>query len=696
MPPMRRPTKAAGSALLLAAALGCAGPPGEPAPERAELLPTAAVADASVAKAERDDQAELDAAVAELVDHAARTRASLDFGALPPWGARAGADPWALLVDGPRTLGLLRRGVVVVLGDAARTEARVPTVAGATAIARVDDALVIVSETTGELDVLAADTLAPRQRLALPGVASVRSLAWGAAERRLYLADPHRHRVLALPWPVAEGAAPELEPVDACSGALDLARTGDWLVYGCLLDHRVRARRVGADGRLGPAATIEHDGPIWSLDATVRESGALALVLGGVEDRPLDRTDGAFGYIDSFASVYDVEPAEVPAVRRSHALNVSAHGVVTPKRVRWSSDAATAAMITSYGSDVALEIEWPRDATGEPRIAAHRIAPGITALAGTLDHGLFASPLLDAWVVTRPGRPPRVVPVPDPTDDRTPAERLGEALAFTTLMAPRGTSEGRRSRFTCETCHFEGTTDGRTHFTGRDDVHATTKTLRGLLSNRPHFSRALDRTTAGMVHAEFRVANRGTEQDPWFTLTRDDAWWLDALGAPPDPLDPITLRRALIDFLAAFTPEANPAVRERSAFTTTETEGARLFSQHCESCHRARLVADDPASAVPFERWEALVLHPSGGIVWASEVRHRTGVTPYVHADGARVPSLRRLHVKRPLLTNGSASTPSAVLDAIRLDTAEVHGGGPGRALDAAEKDALAAFLALL
>lgn len=694
--PRRRPTKAAGSALALALAIACGRPPDE-ASESGRDASASSRESSSVAVSESDGATpEVDAAVAELVDETARRRASLDFAALPPWSARSGSDPWALLADGSRTLGLLRRGRVVVLDEHGGVAQQASTVVGATAMVRAGDELVISSETTGELDVLDARTLVPRRRLELPGVASIRSIAWGADERRLYLADPHRHRVLAAAWPPAAGVVPEPETIDACDGALSVARVGPWLVYGCLLDHRVVARRVGEDGRLGPSATIEHDGPIWSFDAVVREGGTLALLLGGVEDRPLDRSDGAFGYIDSYAFVYDVEPTAAPVARRRHVLDVSEHGVVTPKRVRWSGAASTEAMVTSYGSDVALAIAWPTDDSTVPRVEAHPVVPGITDFTGTLERGTFASPLLDAWIVTRPGEDPQVVPVPDPTDDRTPSERLGEALAFTTLMAPRATSEGRRSRFTCETCHFEGTTDGRTHWTGRQDVHATTKTLRGLLNNRPHFSRALDRTTAGMVHAEFRVANRGTAQDPWFSLRREDAWWLDALGAPPDPLDPVTLRRALVGFLAAFTPESNPAVRGLVAFTPQQAEGARLFAQHCESCHSARLVADDPASAVPFERWQALILHPSGGIVWGSEARHRTGVTPYVHAEGARVPSLRRLHVKRPLLTNGSAATPEAVLDAVRLDVPEVHGGGPGRPLDAAEKQALAAFLELL
>jgi hypothetical protein len=696
---VRRRKKAAGSAptLVLAFALpwalGCGGSAADEAQVEGEGVEPAPAA----ASEDEGESAEIDAAIVDLIEYTARERASLDFGRLPPWSARSGSDPWVLLPDGSRTLGLLRHGDVVVLDEDGSVGARASTVAGATAIVRVGDELVIASEATGELDVLEAGTLAPRRRLEVPGVASIRAIAWGADEGRLYLADPHRHRIVAIPWPVPAGETPKAEPVDACDGALAIARTGGWLVYDCLLDHRVVARGVGEDGRLGAAAVIDHDGPIWSFDAAVGPIGTLSLLLGGVEDHPLDRTDGAFGYIDSFVFVYEVEPATTPAARQRHALNVSEHGVITPKRVRWSSlPAAATATVTSYGSDVALAITWPNDERDAPEIETHRVMPGITDFTGTLERGLMASPLLDAWIVIVPGQPPRVVPVPNPADDRTPSERLGEALAFTGLMAPHATSEGRRSRFTCETCHFEGTTDGRTHWTGREDVHATTKTLRGLLNNRPHFSRALDETTARMVHSEFRVANRGTEHDPWFSLTRADAPWIDALGAPPDPLDPVTLRRALIDFLAAFTPEPNPAVRGVVAFTPQQLDGARLFERHCESCHRARLVADEPASAVPFARWPALILHPTGGIVWGSEARHRTGVTPYVHADGPRVPSLRRLHVKRPLLTNGSAATVDAVLDGVRLDAPEVHGGGIGRPLDAEQQRALAAFLELL
>ncbi len=638
---------------------------------------------------------EIDAAVEQLVDYAAERRASLDFARLPPWSERSGSDPFALVRDGERTLGLLRRGWLAVLDGEGRTIVDAHTTPGATAVERVGDALVVAAEGRGDLHVLDANTLAERGRHPVPGVASIRDLAYGAAEGRLYLADPHRHRLLAMAWPPQGTSPPDVETLGGCEGALSVIRSGDWLVANCLLGHRLELRRIDADGRAGPPTTIEHDGPMWSIDVATTDAGGLHVLVGGVEDRPLDRTDGAFGYIDSFAFVYSVEPTDQGIdVRRRHMLDVGEHGVITPKHVRWTS-APDAAAITSYGSDVALEVDWS-DSDEAPRVRPVASMPGITAGVGSLEAGLFASPLLDAWVVTTPDAPPRVVPVADPSDERSPSERLGEALAFTGLMAPKATSEGRRSRFTCETCHFEGRTDGRTHWTGREQVHATTKTLRGLLNNRPHFSRALDRTTAGMVHSEFRVANTGTEQDPWFSLTRADAPWLDALGAPPDPIDPVTLRRALIDFLAAFTPEPNPSIRGMHALDPTRTAGMQLFARHCESCHSARLVSDDPASAVPPERWAEHVLHPSGGIVWGSERRSKTGVEPLVHPSGPRAPSLRRLWVKRPLLTNGNAKSVRDVLDAIRLDVDEIHGGGEGTALAPSEHDALMGFLELL
>jgi hypothetical protein len=277
--------------------------------------------------------------------------------------------------------------------------------------------------------------------------------------------------------------------------------------------------------------------------------------------------------------------------------------------------------------------------------------------------------------------------------------RLGELVFFTELMAPWNLTEGKLSRFTCETCHFEGYVDGRTHFTGRGAVYATTRPLLGLFNNRPHFSRALDRTTAQMVHAEFRVANRHNGRDPWFAVSAADVGWLGALAGLPATLSPVLLRESLIAFLADFTHRANPAALDHARFTDDEAAGARLFEARCAPCHAARLVADDPATRVPFARWEALILSPAGPIVWSDGAYAKTGVVPYVHPAGARAPTLRRLAKKWPYFTNGRARSLDDVLAAFAwTGAAAFHADAPAAAarLTEAERAALAAFLALL
>jgi hypothetical protein len=107
---------------------------------------------------------------------------------------------------------------------------------------------------------------------------------------------------------------------------------------------------------------------------------------------------------------------------------------------------------------------------------------------------------------------------------------------------------------------------------------------------------------------------------------------------------------------------------------------------------------------VPFERWEAMIFRREGPIVWATSEYKKTGVEPYVHERGSRVPSLRRLYAKRPYFTNGSARDLSAVLERARFSKGLVgpffHDHAPEspslRAIGDDEKLALLAFLDLL
>jgi hypothetical protein len=339
---------------------------------------------------------------------------------------------------------------------------------------------------------------------------------------------------------------------------------------------------------------------------------------------------------------------------------------------------------------------WPR-----PEIDSRTTVPGVVAEAALAEGArLAADPLLDAWVVDD-GRDARIVPIAGVPGiaARDPESRLGEALFFTTLMAPWNRTKGSVSRFTCETCHFEGYVDGRIHDTGREDVHATTRSLHGLFNDAPYFSRALDPDLSTMVHNEFRVAGRRSRHDPWFDLDPSRVPWLAALGVGDEVRSAEALRRSLMKFLMQFAERPNPSVIGRATWSPDERRGAELFRDDCERCHEARLVADRPDSRVSFAEWEALVMSPAGPIVWARDSYEKTGVEPYVHPSGSRVPSLRRLYKKRPYFTNGSAPDLDDVL--ARAGTAAggfTHAGRDEstRLLDGPSRAALRAFLDLL
>jgi hypothetical protein len=606
-----------------------------------------------------------------------------------------------------------------------------------------------------------AALLAPAGVIELDHVRALRDIAIGPGNI-VYAVEEHRGRWLALALAErADGAALALtgqRQIGRCHGPTRIEHVAGLVLVSCLLDHALAVLPVDERGQPTAEApvTIAHDGPLWSFAVLPGEAGAstgadaggVLVAMGGVEDHPLVRSDGEFGHIDSFVFLYRLTRTADGrgglAARRVASVNVSELGVVTPKHLALTRDAhgAIAVHVSGYGSDRRAVLSWPGgDVQAAPRVAVLASVPGIVDAVGddvagdeaTSAPQLAANPLLDAWVLLD-RTPPVVIPIETiepggpggpgepgaPGPARSAASRVGEALFFTTLMAPWNPSDGAHSRFTCETCHFEGYGDGRVHHSGRGDVRVATKPLLGLAENRPHFSRALDSDMAVMVHNEFRVANRGSGRSPWFALSRADAPWLayleardaapaqpGALPKPlpellPEPLPPLYLRQALMTFLMDFTHRPNPARAGRDRFTARERHGAAIFRDRCEDCHRAQLAADEPGTRVPFADWERMILAPEGAIVWADAVYVKTGVTPYAHPDGTRVPSLRRLYKKYPYFTSGSARSLPEVLDRAAVagdffyhDVQDPPGAALVR-LDAAEKQALLAFLDLL
>jgi len=627
-------------------------------------------------------------------------RAGTDFLTLPPSGGRRGADPYRLRGLGPEgAAGVLRgRGELVVFGPEMTERARFPVPDRPTGLAVAGDRIFVSGAGSDRVAVFSVGNgaVAPRGEFSIDGFVAVRDVDAGP-EGLVYAVDEITDRLAAIRL-AASGAVVERRDCFAGEGPIGVRRAGRYLVVNALIGHELRIHRVDAAGwpEPEPAGVAGNDGPFWGF-APATVGSVLWIAAGGVEDRPLDRSGGFFGHVDSFCYLYRLAPGD-DGPTRAGAVNVSEHGCVTPKALRFEDPDALRVAVAGYGSATALRIAWTE--TGSPAVEKIPFAPGANDLL-LLPDGSWAAanPLLDAWTLRRGTT---VSNLREGGREPGPLARMGEALFFTTLMAPENRSAGAESRFTCETCHFEGYGDGRTHYTGRGAVHATTKPLLGLFNNKPHFSRALDRDLTQMVNNEFRVAGAASGLDPWFSVEGADHPWLaDHLGAAPAEHPPQSLRRALMTFLMAFTHDPNPRTRGRTAWTPGEREGARLFERHCEGCHGARAVADAPLTRVPFARWEDLTLSPAGPIVWASGAYVRTGVEPYMHPEGTRVPSLRRLEKKRPYFTGGSARSLEEVLEAVRLGDDRFFHAPPAPSEDlhpltGRERAALAAFLRLL
>lgn len=634
-------------------------------------------------------------------------RAAMDFATLPTSEVALGPDPYriAALPDGA-LVGILRGASAVVLLDRDGNEqARLaaPRSPSGLAVSPTGD-LFVVGDAARELAQYRVEDgrLARVATLAIDAL-GLRDVALAPDGTTAYLVEERDGRLLAVALPAARHAPralptvahPAVRELGRCHGPLRVAAIAGYVAVDCLLDHTIEIRQGTS-----PPVRIHHDGPLWSAAIVRAPDGGALIAAGGVEDHPLERDDGGFGYIDSYLYLYRLAPGAAQPERLA-AINSSALGVVTPKWITVERDGDSVAMTTAgYATAGSLTLTWRGgDFAAPPAIARGELPPGTTAALRTRDGALAAAdPLLDAWIIARGGAP-RIVAAAGTSRERPALSRLGEALFFTTMMAPWNTAEGKLSRFTCETCHHEGYVDGRTHFTGRGRVFATTRPLYGLFNNRPYFSRALDPTMTGMVHAEFRVANRHNGRDPWFALSRTDVPWLDLVADAPPSLSPEVLRKAFMTFLMDFTHRPNPAAIDHTRFTDLERAGAQRFAEHCASCHAARLIADDPASLVPFERWESLVLSPAGPIVWSDARYAKTAIEPYVHERGARVPTLRRLYKKWPYFTSGVARSLADVLDRFAsAPGATYHDVAPADAvrLTADDKAALLAFLALL
>lgn len=586
-----------------------------------------------------------------------------------------GADPVRVVPVSPeRRLVVLAGTSELLLTDAAlRVVDRKPAPRGACGLALIaPHRAVVCGELSGRLALydLAGDRLVPAGELAPAGLVSARDVCFSPRRQRLYVADRFDRQLVEVAldgatrrWSIGPGA--------------DRVRcVADYLVINLVLAHQVLVLPL-TDAGPEPlrALTLTHSGPVWGF-AAASTPGGLNIAVGGVEDFPLDRTAGEFDHMDSYLYLHEVRQG---VARTGGSVNLSALGVLTPRALAY--DEKGDLWVAGSGSRAVAQVA----PDGAVR-AVRAIPPGAVDLAvagGRLD---LASPLADAvYALDAQGTVRATLELPG-----TPAQaRLGEYLVFTDMLSPRNVSDGARSRLTCEACHFEGDGDGRVHWTGRDTVRLTPKSIRGLVDNVPLFSRAGDPSMATMTMAEFRVAN----QHRLATFDADMGAWpgLRRTGTA----GPAEQREAFLAYLAGFAHRPNPAA-VAGPLDEKARRGLAVFRQRCADCHQARLSTREPARYVPFERWAA-ALTEGPAPVWGAPFMAKTGLTPYPSPKGTRVPSLRRIWTKFPYFSNGSSLSLSAALARFRhQDGRAWHAPEPGTAakpLTPSEIDELLAAL---
>lgn len=592
-----------------------------------------------------------------------------------------GSDPYAI-IHIPRTrqtLLLLRNASDVMLLDPSlRTSDRKPAPRTPRGWTLVDGQyLWLAGELSNRLVLyrVEPDKLARTAELVLDGSAGLRDVAYVPASNSLFVIDAPRRRLIQVmldhDW--RNGAANfETRDYPIGAGPLKIAYAHDYLFLNLLLDHRVDAiPLVHGKPDFQRTRSVVHEGPIWAFDTARRGDGVL-LALAGVEDRELDRTQGEFGYIDSFLFIYELPHASAAGSappRRLTSRNLSAQHIVTPKTVRFADERGERLWVIGFGSDRGAAFELTASTVSVRE--QFRLPPGTTDVALLQDGAQFQlllpNTLLDqVYRVTAEEEASTARPLEHLSLENsypTVRSRVGELLFFTTLLSPQNRTEDHLSRFTCETCHFEGTIDGRVHYTGRGKVFATTKTLKGLANNVPLFSRAGDRSLASMVVAEFRVANQNREDD--FSIRARDYPWLGALDGVPSELDPVELRKSFLSFFVDFRHAPNPWLATRGRLSEDALGGIGVFSARCEYCHRA-VPSTRSDETVTTHEWPALVENEAIDLVWGAPFYTKTNILPYVSTRGARVPSLRRVAEKYPYFTNGSSRHLRDVLERFR------------------------------
>ena len=239
---------------------------------------------------------------------------------------------------------------------------------------------------------------------------------------------------------------------------------------------------------------------------------------------------------------------------------------------------------------------------------------------------------------------------------------MGELVFFDKVLW------SKKDTFTCNSCHWNGTTDHRLHAGFRQARWEQTRNLSGISMVYPIFTPMQAPSLAHAIQGFFDAL--------------DSRWWTQK-GAPTGPIrlhfrqrsftvERNIAQKALLHYLMNRPIERSPWRNPDGSFPEIAQKGAQLFIRDCVRCHEASQNMRHRHSRVPQK--ELLKILRQQPLVFGAPFYVKTGIKPMFHAHGHRISPLTELYRGGPFFSNGSAPHLEAALLMTNPNSATVHG----------------------
>ena len=462
-----------------------------------------------------------------------------------------------------------------------------------------------------------------------------------------YLLDPVESRYVQLALDAPHQPAPDaVGPLRLPGHALQAVAVGKDLAVVAASPPRLTLLHRAS----GQVSILSQRAPVRAL-AYDQQRKILWTV--GPNPAPIRRAQGPIRGLYSVLLGFAVDG---PQDRAKVRVDLRQFGLIDATGVTLWQDAV---VVVGTGSHSAV-IYRPDAATGEAVQTGHGPAQPIATTAGVLIPNR-----LDESVTVISGTPttPRTAhwPLGPPPAVRSNRARLGELLFYEKTLW----SDAEDNRFTCNSCHWDLSSDHRMQPGIEESRWEMTRPLRGISMVAPIFTPMQSPSLTDAVEGLFTAL----DERHWAGLHTSTPIILELRDGPLQ-VSPHEARAALLTFLMTLKPLPGPLRRPDNTFSPQARAGAALFARDCAACHeptasqRTRQVVEFPA---------ALELLETQPLSFGAPLFAQTGVEPYFTSAGNRISPLLDLGRGGPFFSNGSAASLSEVIDRARPGSAAVH-----------------------